>query len=69
MSNTPIDIPECKGKFITGYAFPFNEAKEVLEFAYVLMRIPNHATENEPTIPKIDHNKMFNTFNSGVWFK
>ena len=57
-------MPECKGKLITGYAFPFNEAKEVLALAYVLMRMPNHATENDPKIPKIDHNNMLRTFNT-----
>ena len=40
----PMLIPARRGIAYKGYGFPFRLAKAVLEFAKVLILIPNHAT-------------------------
>jgi len=41
---SPTLIPEVRGMLTTSTGFPRRDEKAVLEFAHVLMRMPNHAT-------------------------
>jgi len=51
MRTMPIDIPDFIGMRCTGSGRPRSEANAVREFANVLTRMPNHATEYEPAMP------------------
>ena len=44
ISNIPIDIPDFKGIANVGKGLPFKLANAALEFAKVLILIPNQAT-------------------------
>ena len=61
ISSKPTLIPDWRGSETTGHGRPRKEAKEVRLLAYVLMRMPNHATMYEPAIPKTVHSKMVMT--------
>jgi hypothetical protein len=48
----PIDMPDFIGIRCIGSGRPRREANAVREFANVLTRMPNHATEYEPAMPR-----------------
>jgi len=56
--STPMLMPACSGISYTWSGLPLSDANAVRLFAYVFMRMPNHATEYEPRMPTIDHMRM-----------
>ncbi|OPY73466.1 MAG: hypothetical protein A4E64_02549 [Syntrophorhabdus sp. PtaU1.Bin058] len=64
---SPTLMPEVRGILTTSTGFPVSDAKAVLEFAMVLILMPNHATPYEPRMPKIEHTSMISIFPKGAW--
>ncbi len=64
--NRPIDIPDRSGIFTTSHGSPRSEANAVRQLAYVLMRMPYHATAYDPAIPTTANSKTYNSLRTGA---
>ncbi len=55
---SPTLIPDVRGILTTSTGFPVRDVNAVLEFAHVLILIPNHATPYEPRMPRMEESRI-----------
>ncbi len=58
ISTMPTDMPDRAGMSWRPHFSPLRAACEVRELANVLIRMPNHATPNEPAMPTSEKRRM-----------